>query len=967
MSAISPGLPSEQILESIRPFRRRILGLTVTQLSLTVLTILIGGLLAAMWLDTVWALPPSVRWWASRGGMIVAAAALVFLAIHRSRRMTHERVAHRIDDSIASGGEILAGLQLATSPVHPNGELSRGFAAMATERAVGRVRGLTLEVVSDWTGLRKAALILAAVCLAIGALSVVVPGIAWHQTQRFLYPASDIPAYTGVELELTLESDHILYGQDVLAFASVKRGRVERMSLVVRTDEGREQTMPMLAETDRRWRAILTRVTQPLTIHARSDQSRSKQHRLEVQLTPRILPPRVTITPPAYTRGGTYRGTLPEKGLVGLAGTKVAWEVSSNRPLHAGHVAITYRDGQTEQIELQPASRLSRDGGSNDDELKDAQDGSDNTVVGEMVLTKAGHFELSVVDIDGLESYERITGSITITEDRRPIVRITSPQQTSLATPDIRLLVNVMAEDDYGISSLSLFRSLNGSAATPVHIEFSDLSRVEQQWELPLLNYGLSPGDEIRLFARTEDNDPAGAKGAESPVTTVHIISVQQFQELMVQRKGAESIQAKYQAARRYFDQLAGALRDVEEAQAELAANPDSAEAAQKLQEKLAAAENAAQQAADEIDKLGEQPLPIDVDQELSKRLQEMSQDAANMARQLQQLQKNANPSLSAEDQQQLQEMLETSGALQQQLTDQAIDPLKKMQTMLPLVIDQQRFVQLTQQQRDLSERLSGLKGANPEEPATQRRIAELESEQEQLKQALGQLLNDIEQHAADLPIVPEVDQLRSTAQEFVQAVRDSQADTEMNLAQSKLLEDKFEDAQTRSAKAAEILESFLSQCEGMGNSACQNCRAAFNPSLGCPNLGNSIEQMLAMMGMKPGRSGMKLGGSPGMGFGWGAGGGYSQRFAGPQNIGMYGSLPTPQTAAGRGQSDRKSQGFQTSQIIEKQGGGLNHDETSRSGEPGGAAINSMPADYRAKVAEYFRNLSNAINDQESP
>ncbi len=70
---------------------------------------------------------------------------------------------------------------------------------------------------------------------------------------------------------------------------------------------------------------------------------------------------------------------------------------------------------------------------------------------------------------------------------------------------------------------------------------------------------------------------------------------------------------------------------------------------------------------------------------------------------------------------------------------------------MMPLIIDQQRFTQLVQQQRDLATRLESLREASDTDPATQRRIAELESEQEQLKQRLDQLLSDIEQHAQAL------------------------------------------------------------------------------------------------------------------------------------------------------------------------------------------------------------------------
>ena len=40
---------------------------------------------------------------------------------------------------------------------------------------------------------------------------------------------------------------------------------------------------------------------------------------------------------------------------------------------------------------------------------------------------------------------------------------------------------------------------------------------------LPLSQYGLVPGDEIKLFGRVEDNDPAGPNGAESTVVVVRI------------------------------------------------------------------------------------------------------------------------------------------------------------------------------------------------------------------------------------------------------------------------------------------------------------------------------------------------------------------------------------------------------------------------------------------------------------
>ncbi len=66
------------------------------------------------------------------------------------------------------------------------------------------------------------------------------------------------------------------------------------------------------------------------------------------------LPVKVTITPPAYTHMSVYRGLLPDQGLVGVAGTTVKWDVTSNRPLASGLVSVTYADGEKQEIELKP-------------------------------------------------------------------------------------------------------------------------------------------------------------------------------------------------------------------------------------------------------------------------------------------------------------------------------------------------------------------------------------------------------------------------------------------------------------------------------------------------------------------------------------------------------------------------------------------------------------------------------------
>ncbi len=959
MSAGSPILSKESLATRLRPFRSRAIGLGASRYLLLAIGAIVIAIVAAMWLDTIWELPASVRWFVTRPVLFFAAAATLLVIIWRSIHITDERIASQIDDAQRTGGEILAGWQLATRPTHPTGLLSQSLAAIAASRASDRVAAIRPAQVIGTESVKQAAYFSLGLVVLLGIVWTIIPTIVSHQFMRFLYPSSDIPPYTGIFIDLELERESVLYGQDLNVAAHVTRN-VERVTLVVRNDAGEESTIPMLSQGDAAWQAILTRITEPLDLYARSGTTRSKVLRLNVQMTPQLLPPTVTITPPAYTRRGAYRGKLPEQGLVGLTGTNVAWEVGSNRPLAEGRLQLSYEDGSSQQLALAP---------------QETSDGELKLVAGVMQLTKSGRFKLTVVDIDGIESHESIEGAMTILTDSRPIVRITQPQPVSLATPDVNLPVSVVAEDDYGITSLSLFRSLNGSPSSRIAAEVDGGARQQAGWILPLPKFGLVPGDEIQLFARTEDNDPAGIKGAESPVTVIKIISVEEFQRMMVQRRGAESMQAKYQQARRYFDQLANALKEVEEAAEKLAANPDSEEAAQALQQKLAAAEQQAKEAAEAIKELSEKPLPIDVDKELSKRLAEMSKQASDMAEQLANMQpsdKNQAPpsdqQLSEQEMAELRQMISEAGEVQEKLTDQAIDPMQQMQKIMPLVVAQQRFVQITQQQRDLANRLKSLKDdeATMDDPQTQRRVAELEAEQEQLRQQLDQLLDDIEKSANELPDEPDLEQLRDTALEFVEGVRSSQADAEMTSSQQNLLGNEFSDAQANAATAADILESFLTKSDGMGNSACENCKAAFKPGAGGPQLGDSIQQMLAMMGMKPGMSGMTPGGNPGMGMGWGAGGGFAQRFPGQQNVGMYGTMPQQASQPRSGRGESSSGGVASNHLTDTPGQGPASAETTVSGNASGQSLNNIPSQYRSQVAEYFRTLTEELGSQES-
>ena len=222
----------------------------------------------------------------------------------------------------------------------------------------------------------------------------------------------------------------------------------------------------------------------------------------------------------------------------------------------------------------------------------------------------------------------------------------------------------------------------------------------------------------------------------------------------------------------------------------------------------------------------------------------------------------------------------------------QALDPLEHLNRVFPLIADQSRFVEIYQRQRELAERAAALKGHDgADDPAIKARMRDLESEQLELNQDLDELVEDIESHVAVLPEDANLDELRDSARKFVDALRASKARETMDQAANALAEFAGTRAAERTKTAADLLEKLLGRCQGMSKSG--QSALVFKPSLSnC--LGNTVEQLLADMGLGSGDS-------PGEGSGRG---GYSTRRNSLSNVGLYGSSDARGTSAGgRGQS----------------------------------------------------------------
>src|SRR6185436_14659626 len=195
------------------------------------------------------------------------------------------------------------------------------------------------------------------------------------------------------------------------------------------------------------------------------------------------------------------------------------------------------------------------------------------------------------------------------------------------ATPDVTLSVQLLSEDDYGITRVQLFRSLNDSRPLPVDgpVPPNQPTRLPVAVPLHLAEYGLKPGDVIRLFGRVEDNDPAGAKGSESSIVTVQIISREDLNRMTLAREGMEVLQSKYEQARRRLEALDNEAQKLQK-EAAKTADP-KAEVPKELQKKMEELAKRVQDEADEIAKNAGEDLPFDIDRNLRQQLYDVAAD----------------------------------------------------------------------------------------------------------------------------------------------------------------------------------------------------------------------------------------------------------------------------------------------------------------------------------------------------
>ncbi|MCI0487061.1 MAG: hypothetical protein L0229_10730, partial [Blastocatellia bacterium] len=267
---------------------------------------------------------------------------------------------------------------------------------------------------------------------------------------------------------------------------------------------------------------------------------RSPEFTLEVADLPFVKQIDLVLNFPAYT--GMPSKKLEKAGEVAaLLGTRV--QVIAQLSMQAKAARIVLNDGT--KIEM-----LS---------------GGDDLFTGEFTVKENGTYKIELTSLDG----EKYNGSnefdITVLEDHPPTVVIDKPGRDMKVTSIQEVFAQARAEDDYGISTIELYYSVNGGEEKRVQLQDlkSEAARsLSGAHTFFLEEHGLQPGDFISYYAKARDNRIGGGRESTSDIYFLEVRPFDRsFRQAQQQGGGGESDGDSSALARRQRQIIAATFR----------------------------------------------------------------------------------------------------------------------------------------------------------------------------------------------------------------------------------------------------------------------------------------------------------------------------------------------------------------------------------------------------------------------
>src|SRR5215467_10718226 len=360
----------------------------------------------------------------------------------------------------------------------------------------------------DKQALKRHVMTLGAVALAGILLVMLGPAYLKHGLSAMLIFTRAAAKSSPYSIEVTPGNAKIPRGSDQPVTARLVGFTSKDATLMARSSQGAEfEPIPLVAgASPAAFEGMLFHIDKGTEYYVKSNGVTSSTYTMTVLDLPTVGKLELEYHFPAYT-GLPVQKIDVGGDVAAIRGTEVWLKVTPTMSAPDGKIVVNDANGGT----------LTKQ--------------ADGTLTGKFTIKDEGFYRIGLTGPHGEQVDASQKYTIDVLKDQPPVVSFDKPGRDSNATPVEDVFVEAKANDDFGITDLQLFYSVNGGAEKKVQL-FSGgkaLQEVQAGHTIYMEELGVKPGDFVSYYAKATDNN--GVEGAKTTTSDIYFVNVRPFRK----------------------------------------------------------------------------------------------------------------------------------------------------------------------------------------------------------------------------------------------------------------------------------------------------------------------------------------------------------------------------------------------------------------------------------------------------
>jgi hypothetical protein len=374
------------------------------------------------------------------------------------------------------------------------------------EQAIEQCRTMDHANTVERSALQRHAATLAAIAAIVALALAFGPAYLRHGMSALLTFQS-AAASTPYKIEVRPGNTKVPRGADQAVTAKLIGFASSDVTVMIRTAPTASfDRVPLIpAKEAATFEGMLFHLEKPTEYYVESNGVRSERFTLAVVDLPTVKQLDLEYRFPAYT-GLAPRQQTDAGDVAAIRGTEVVLHVEPTMTSPDGRIILS-------EGEARPLTRQ-----------------ADGSLTGSFTISKQGFYRIELTGPHGEKVEASPQFTIDVLDDQPPAVHFTKPGRDTQASPVEELFLEARADDDFGVKSLQLFYSVNGSTPKTVNLYGGKpMTEVSGAHTIYLEELGLKPGDFVSYYAKASDTDTV--QGAKTTTSDIYFVQIRPFKK----------------------------------------------------------------------------------------------------------------------------------------------------------------------------------------------------------------------------------------------------------------------------------------------------------------------------------------------------------------------------------------------------------------------------------------------------